>query len=326
MKMNKLFAALLCITLLLAAAAMAAPAIDTARAVQLTVALRDDGAALPGAQLSIHRIASVGADGKLKVLAPFDKYNVKLDTGSESAMDGIADTLGAYVLRDQLAPAASCTSNDGGNAVFPDLQQGLYLVMGQRYVHNGRVYTIQPSLVQLPLWNAAGEAWIYDVVTNAKHESRPDEPQPAPINRKVLKVWNDNGHTASRPREVVVQLLRDGEVYDTVTLSMRNLWRHSWTGLDANHSWNLVEKETEGYSVAVRQEGITFVVTNTYDSENPPSAPTPTPTPKPDSPGLGDADRPSRLPQTGQPWWPAAMLAFVGLLLVVIGLARRRGH
>ena len=61
----------------------------------------------------------------------------------------------------------------------------------------------------------------------------------------------------------------------------------------------------------VTREGITFVVTNTYN-ENIPDKPT-TPT-KP------------TLPKTGQLWWPVPILISVGLLFTVIGLVRHRGN
>jgi len=118
----------------------------------------------------------------------------------------------------------------------------------------------------------------------------------------------------------VVRLLQDGEVYDTVQLDAENLWRHTWEELDANHHWTVVEEEMDDYNVLVTREGITFVVTNTYDPEEPVPTPTPQPTPPPDD----TPDNP-KLPQTGQLWWPVPMLISLGLLLIVIGLLRRRG-
>lgn len=103
-----------------------------------------------------------------------------------------------------------------------------------------------------------------------------------------------------------MQLLRGGQVYDTVTLNSQNNWRHRWSDLDSRYRWTVTEKAVTDYTVTVTQEGKTFVVTNTYQ--------TPTPGKKTDT----------KLPQTGQLWWPVPVLLSVGLLLVLIGVLRRR--
>ena len=73
-----------------------------------------------------------------------------------------------------------------------------------------------------------------------------------------------------RPDAIIVQLLRDSQVYDTVTLNAGNNWRHTWVGLDDAFNWRVVEYETpEGYTVTVEREGITFVMTNSQIEEIP---------------------------------------------------------
>ena len=76
-------------------------------------------------------------------------------------------------------------------------------------------------MVMLPGLDKENNIWVYDVTLNAKFDSSqiPDNPDDNTIDRKVLKVWADDGHEKDRPKEVIVQLLRDGKVYDTVTLN-----------------------------------------------------------------------------------------------------------
>ena len=83
---------------------------------------------------------------------------------------------------------------------------------------------------------------------------------------------------------------------------------------DMGHDGEGIGK-VDGYTVSITREGVTFVVTNTYVPETP-NTPPPTEPGKPDQPSL---------PQTGQLWWPVPLLLVGGLLLVVIGLIRRRG-
>ena len=156
----------------------------------------------------------------------------------------------------------------------------------------------------------------YDAAVNAKFDSSiPDDPNDNTIDRKVLKVRADDGHEKDRPKEVIVQLLSDGTVYDTVTLNAANNWRHTWTGLNDRYTWTVAEKESEGYTVDITREGITFVVTNTYNEDNT-DKPIPTTPATPTNPTL---------PETGRLWWPVSVLMAVGLMLVVICMARRRG-
>ena len=130
------------------------------------------------------------------------------------------------------------------------------------------------------------------------------------IARKVLKIWDDDGNTQNRPEEITVQLLRDGQIYDTVVLSDGNNWRYTWENLDADSKWTVVEKDVDDrYSVKVTLEGITFVVTNTLPDVPPPPPP----------------ENPPHLPQTGQLWWPVPVLMAAGLALVLFGVLRRKG-
>ena len=93
--------------------------------------------------------------------------------------------------------------------------------------------------------------------------------------RRVLKIWDDRGHTHQRPREVTVDLLRDGVVWDTVTLTERNSWRYVWENLDNRYTWTIRERAVSGYWPTYGFEGVTFTILNTYDT--PPDTPNPPP-------------------------------------------------
>jgi hypothetical protein len=75
-------------------------------------------------------------------------------------------------------------------------------------------------------------------------------------------------------------------------------WKHAWMDLDGGHTYTVREKtELDKYKTAIHQDGNSFVITNTY----------------------------SVIPQTGQLWWPVPTLLAAGLLMILIGLLRRRG-
>ncbi len=312
-KIAGLLLAIAAAAFLLPAGAFAAGSIDLSRACGLTISYEDNGVPLAGAAFSIYLVATVDEYGELTETEEFDAFNVNIRGKNDDAWKALASTLEGYALRDGLAPAASGITDSSGRVSFPAgeraLTPGLYLVLGARHRQNGWIYDAQPAMVLLPALDMEANDWLYDVAVSPKHDSRP-EPVDDTLTRKVLKVWKDEGHEAERPRAVTVQLLRDGVVYDTATLSARNNWRCTWEDLDAAYRWIVVEEAPGGYTVTITREGVTFVVTNTWGGPGIPVNPTP---------------GPDGLPQTGQTWWPVPLLIAVGLLLVVMGLLRRRG-
>ena len=305
---KRMYAFLLCVTLWMPAFSARLLAAEN-RDVSLTLSYHDNQIPLVGARFDLYLVASADTEGKLTVTDAFRSFPVSIDPDDET-WKTLASTLEGYVRRDQLTPADSGVTDTGGKLSFPTITQGLYLVLGQRHLQDGYRYDAVPFMVMLPSRDAENDTWIYNVSAHVKYEASPvPEDEPATICRKALKIWEDAGHTESRPQEITVQLLRNEEVYSTVTLNASNHWRYTWTNLQDDAVWTVVEKECEDYTVTVRREGIAFLITNTYSPDTPPP-------PTPDTPNL---------PQTGQLWWPVPLLLCTGLLCILIGLVRRKG-
>ena len=125
------------------------------------------------------------------------------------------------------------------------------------------------------------------------------EPDTVTLTRRVQKRWDDAGYSSKRPGSVTVELLRNGQVYDTVTLTAAGNWQYTWENLPSKDSlWTVREVVPQGYKATVWQEGDTFVLQNSFLS--------------------------AKLPQTGQLWWPVPILALGGLTLVAIGLGLKK--
>ena len=332
------------LALLLPAQAKAAGSIDLTRDCGLTLSYQDNGVPLVGASFSIYLVADVDASGELTAAGDFAAFPVDIRGRNDEAWRALASTLEGYVLRDQLTPADSGITDLWGQLVFPTpgrtLTPGLYLVLGQRHRQSGMIYDAQPFMVMLPALDKEANDWDYGVEVTPKHQAQP-EPEEETVSRKVLKVWRDAGHESERPREIVVQLLQDGKLYGTAILNEANSWRTAWEDLDAACHWTVVEAVPEGYTVEIVREGVTFVIVNTsQEPEDPQNPPPPDDTDVPDDPVPGGPTEPDpgehipdgpvpegpALPQTGQLWWPAPLLIAVGLLLIVMGLLRRRGN
>ena len=114
----------------------------------------------------------------------------------------------------------------------------------------------------------------------------------------MRKVWDD-GNATARPTSVVVQLLCDGKVYAEKQLDSSNNWNYTWSNLPEGHMWTVVEKTVpSGYTATVTRNGTLFTITNS----NPPS----------------------KLPQTGQTWWPVPLLFVLGMAMFRVGMVMVR--
>lgn len=337
-RMTAALAGVLMLLMLLPVQVLAEGDIDLNQDVSLTLSCHDGETPLTGAESDIYLAATVDEYGELTPTEDFKQFDVNIRGENDDAWRELASTMEGYVLKNGIAPTDSGETDKQGILEFPcnqkKLQPGLYLVLGQSHTQGGRVYEASPFLVMLPGRDQETGEWIYDVTAEPKLDSEPVPEVPGTVTRKVLKVWKDEGHEKERPQEITVQLLQDGRVFDTVTLNADSNWRHTWTDLDRDHKWTVVENEVENYTAAVTREGITFVVTNTYDedvpdesepSETEPSESEPSESEPPVPPSNpGKPTRPN-LPNTGQLWWPVPVLLAGGFLLIVVGVIRRRG-
>lgn len=326
-----LLAFLLALALLPSVPAEAAGQIDLTEPVSLTIQYTCDGKAAANAAFSIYLAADVSERAEFTLTEDFSEYPVSLENLDGEGWNALASTLAGYAQRDQLSPLAAGNTDQNGMLTFSTnengLRPGLYLVIGETYV-NGKVsYAAEPFLISLPDEDDTGNTWSYEVTARPKYTAQ-EEPENGTVSRRVRKVWKDEGSEDSRPSRVTVQLLRDGKVYDTVTLDQEGNWRYTWDDLDADHSWTVVEKELPGYTVRVSREGATFVVTNTRKKNH-------------ERPGSGGGSghsgssgpsaatkgsKGAALPQTGALWWPVPALLMAGVLLLILGYIRWRSE
>ena len=317
-----LLAAVLC---LLTNVAQAAGSIDLTRKPTLTLTYRDGKTALSGAQFSIYRVADADETGELTVRSEFDEFDLDIRGKNDRRWREMAQTLESYVLRRELTPADSGKTDKTGMLTFPTqgktLAAGLYLVIGERHTQGGNDYDAEPFFVLLPTQDLENNEWVYDVSANVKFGKTPVPDDGDTVTRKVLKVWDDDGAEDSRPREITVELLRNGKVYDTVKLSEKNNWRYTWLDLDADARWSVTEKTISGYTVSITREGITFVVTNTKKPDRTDTPDTPV---KPSNPSKPSSPAKPTLPQTGAVWWHVEALALSGLVFLILGALDRK--
>lgn len=268
-------------------------------------------APVPSLPFSLYHAADVSGS-KITMDADFAAFPVDLKTMDVDSWNALALTVKSYVLAQGIVPDASGQSDANGVLTFDGLSAGLYLVVGEGAAVNGMYYSSAPFFVLLPRADSeTGEA-IYDLKVHPKLSAKPQEE--GTITRKVLKIWKDTGYEDERPNEITVQLYCDGKLYDTVKLSDANNWRYTWEKLPDNHDYTVVEEELVGYTAAIEQQGITFLLTNTSINIMPPGPNPPKPNPPSDH----------ELPKTGLNWWPVLIFAVLGLLCLAAGLLWRK--
>jgi hypothetical protein len=361
-KMGALLCLCLCFlfTLYVSSAAAAEP-IDLDKTASLQLQYQTDQESLDNVCFQIYQVAAVSQNWKFTLTDDFAGYAVSLHKLDSDGWRDTAQTLAACAAADKLTPLQQAYTDNNGELNFTNLPVGLYLVVGEKHTQKGTNYLPAPFLICLPTLDEA-QNQQYHVSVKPKYSvscpsSGDDSSTSTTLEREVVKVWNDEGNAANRPEAITVQLLRDGEVYDTVTITAADNWRHRWDNLDADGIWQIVERDvSDAYTMRYTLEGNTFVLTNSAvedmtevedipASSDVPSGPSgsvssdipdnpehilePTTTPIgifadpiiPDSPIPTEA---ASLPQTGQLWWPVPLLTMAGLALFLFGWLKQK--
>jgi len=325
-RLRAILLGLLMTTMLFSIVAFSADDFDLIKDINLTVSYRDAGIPLVGANFNIYLVATVDEYGEISATEPFEHINVNLQDKNSETRKTLAPTLAGYVLRDNIIPASSGTTDSNGLASFPaaseKLAPGLYLIMGQRHYQGDYRFDAFPFMVMLPAQDENTGELIYDLLADAKHDSKYVTDSlifPDTVTKKVMIIWDDEGYELERPDEIAIQLLCNDEVFDTVILDAENNWRHTWTDLDDECTWTVVEKELDNYTVELKREGVTFVVTNTCSIEEIPEDLIPLG----NTPDLGGTPD-SILPETRQARWLLPFLLCAAMLLIAIDIIHRR--
>lgn len=336
---------------LISMSSFAAGSVEVDRNCELTIQYKHGDKTLSGVEFELYHVADIDEYAQFTLTEAFSQYPVEIGEYSGAEWNELATTLDSYIAQDSTKPKGpkaidAGKTNENGKLSFPNTQDslkpGLYLVIGKNTRSGNYRYTCDPSMVCIPGEDSSANAWVYDVSIYPKSSQKyiPDDDDPVvtTVSRKVLKRWSDSGFEDVRPDSIDVTLLKDGEEYDSATLSATNNWSYIWTGLDKDATWKVTEDVPDGYKVAITREGNTFVVKNsripteTITDNNPDPDPT-----EPDDPRgvlseydenfpfgvLGAYDQ-GMLPQTGTTWWLAVTLAGAGMLLLALGFVFRR--
>lgn len=250
---------------------------DRVGSISVTLMDQDGKTPLTGAELSLYYVATVKRNSKNNLSYTFS--NAFEDCGCALDDPALSVKLDAFVKENSVATEKLVTDAHG-KVTFTNLPLGLYFVQQTNTVAGYAPCT--SFLVTVPNHNADG--YVYDVNASPKT----DVAKLTDIT--IKKVWNTDASTKAAD-SVTVQLLKNGVVIDTATLSAQNHWQVTYTDMPESDMYSIAEVNVpKGFTATYSQSGYVFTVTNS-----------------------------ASLIQTGQLIWPIPVLAMAGLCLIAVG-------
>lgn len=270
--------------------------LDLQRKGTMTLHYRQDGTGFQDLEIAVYRVARANADGSFSLTYPYSALPVRIyGIKSQEEWNVAATTLKSFILADNVAPTRTGKTDGAGTVVFDELQTGLYLVMGTTAENDNGIYEFNTFLIYVPTPNQNG-TFTYSVEAAPKCTGYTRKTE-----YTVVKLWKDAGYTSSRPREVTVEIYKDGVQQESVVLNKDNGWTYTWhVPEDQDGVWTVTEKNVpDKYTVTIAEGQGTFTVTNTRKAD------------------------PSSPPKTGDmfPLWPAVItMCISGSLLILLGV------
>jgi hypothetical protein len=268
----------------------------------LTVSYQKDGAAFPNLPVRIYRVAQAFPSGIFQLIEPFAFYPVNIhDIMAQEQWINVANTLNAYIVANQVTADAEVRTNEEGIAEFADLKTGLYLVEEVIAENTKGSYVFNRFMVYLPTPQADG-SYNYAVEAKPKCVSFVSYTE-----YRVTKLWQDAEHQQDRPEEVLIDIYKNGVLWDSQLLNAEKDWSYNWYIFEENQDkWTVVERSvTDMYTVTIQQNGSCFLIINTHKAN----------VETPDNPQTGD---------TANVLLYVILMCISGIMLIILGIYSRR--
>ena len=309
----------------------------------ITLYCRQNDTILDGMQWSLYRVGT--RDGSnIDFVPELEGYSMDLGDLSAESTDTAAKTIGCYIIAAGVSPLAKGYTNAEGELEFGSLSSGLYLAKGKVLHVDNKWYFPSTLLIEV---NDANFSLSYDAYPKFYYETETDREK----SYTVKKVWiDDEPGSKKRPISITVDLYKDGEFTDSVTLDETNNWEYTWDSLEAGAEWTVAEHEIPvPYRVLIDSNRTQYLVRNSFDPGIPLDSSTDEETTEPTGAAATETattvttgtetvatqttpttaaateTTPSKLAQTGQLWWPVIPLSLGGILLIGTGIAISSG-
>ncbi len=269
---------------------------ETASKTTLQISYRYEDTPCVDLDIYTYQIAYQEANGTFELATPFDEYPVTIyDITNQDEWKTITSTLASYIVADQINTPLNGTTNSEGNVFFSDLEPGMYLTLAVQTQLGETTVSFYDFITVISRGVSENP-----VVAYPKFEAE----TPKITEYKVVKQWRDIGFESFRPQSIQVDILKDGDLFTSQTLSAANNWCYRWTASDDGSRWQVVERfVSDGYTVSNSYRDGVFMIVNTYKSNSP------------EQPQTGDQS--SLVPYV-------AGLCSSGCLLLLLGVWRKR--
>lgn len=291
----------ICLSILRPITANALTPLDPDGEGSLTLHYQKDGVAFADLQIGVYRVAEAFPDGSFELIEPFASYPINIHgIKVQEQWHQVAQTLYSYIVANGVEADREAKTDENGTVCFSNLKTGLYFVRETAAEDNRGTYVFNQFMVYIPTAQSDG-TYNYAVEASPKCTNFVPKTQ-----YTVTKLWQDRGNQDTRPKDVTVDIYKDGVLHQTQILSADNNWTHTWyvSGEDRG-KWTVAERSvTDVYKVSVTQNSSHFSIINTYGTTA-------------DIPQTGDTFTPL-------PWVLAMCLS--GIMLLSLGIySRRRG-
>ncbi len=292
--------------------AMAASTTDASESIHvnqectLTLSYTCDGTAFEDVSVKLYKIAEVSSDFQYTFTSNFKTSELILNgIRTNDEWNVIRSTLEARMIADGIQADSIAKTNSDGLVCFESLKPGLYLSVVGTVTQKELTCHFDSALIALPGLDTDG-FWQYHVAVASKSEIT--LPSDKEIELKVLKLWKGDEEKNSRPKNVEIEIFKDGESYKKIVLSQDTNWSYSWMAKDDGAKWTVIERNIpSGYTMTVENRDHSFVLTNTYTPQNP--------------------DGPFDAPQTGDTsniMLYVILMLVSGSMLIILGIIGKR--
>jgi len=226
----------------------------------ITLNCEKDGSVIEGMKWKLYRTGE-RQGGDFVLTGDFAAYPVDLKDMSVENISAAAQTLSSYAVADHIACLAEGITDESGKLTFNGLSDGLYMAVGKRFKIGEFTYEPTPLLLEV---SKGSVDFSYDAYPKIVRVTLSSEAR----SHTVKKVWLDYDDLyEARPTYVTVDLFRDDELYDTVTLNEANNWEYRWYELDSRFEWRVVERKIPvDYEVRIEYNETQYLIRNRHNT------------------------------------------------------------